>query len=70
MYECWNPRCSHYAGGGGTVSSDEVFEFQDEKRCDTCGRAVMLSRGCSRYFWVLPMIIGIVSGLVIVVFAR
>jgi hypothetical protein len=66
MYECWNPRCSHYAGAGGVLSYGEVFEFQGLKRCEICGREVRLSRDVPQWMWVIPLVVGMVLALVIV----
>ena len=57
MYECWNPRCAKYAGSHVKLRGRDVFEFDGEARCMTCGRTVTSIIDLPDWMVVVPVVI-------------
>lgn len=67
MYQCWNPRCSLYAGAHVTLRYREVFEFDGEMRCQECGRPVRCSIDLPEWMMAVPVALALLLVLFLAV---
>lgn len=64
-YQCWNPRCVHYAGAHVQLRGREVFDFDGRKWCTKCGRRAEKSIDDPPWYEALPWIMAAVLGILV-----